>query len=104
MSATRYEWPLVDFAIWAAGGVTVPIYETSSAEQVRWILEDSAAIDLVVENEAHAATVKAVAAEATALRGVYRIEASESDRGVVEELTERAPTFPTPRSGPASPH
>ncbi|PBC39056.1 long-chain fatty acid--CoA ligase [Rhodococcus sp. ACS1] len=94
MSATRYEWPLVDFAIWAAGGVTVPIYETSSAEQVRWILEDSAAIDLVVENEAHAATVKAVAAEATALRGVYRIEASESDRGVVEELTERGADVP----------
>ncbi|GAA3190084.1 hypothetical protein GCM10020255_088680 [Rhodococcus baikonurensis] len=41
MSATRFEWPLVDYAIWAAGGVTVPIYETSAAEQVRWILEDS---------------------------------------------------------------
>jgi long-chain acyl-CoA synthetase len=94
MSATRYEWPLVDFAIWAAGGVTVPIYETSSAEQVRWILEDSAAIDLVVENAAHAATVKSVAADATALRGVYRIEASESDRGVVEELTERGAGVP----------
>ncbi|QSE94467.1 long-chain fatty acid--CoA ligase [Rhodococcus pseudokoreensis] len=94
MSATRYEWPLLDFAIWAAGGVTVPIYETSSAEQVRWILEDSAAIDLVVENAAHAATVKSVAAEATTLRGVYRIEASENDRGVVAELTERGTDVP----------
>ena len=39
MSKTRYEWTLVDFAIWIAGAVTVPIYETSSAEQVQWILE-----------------------------------------------------------------
>ena len=40
MSRTRYEWTLVDYAIWYAGGVTVPIYETSSAEQVEWILSD----------------------------------------------------------------
>ena len=43
MSATRYEWTVVDFAIWFAGGVTVPIYETSSAAQVEWILHDSGA-------------------------------------------------------------
>ncbi|WP_072688643.1 AMP-dependent synthetase/ligase [Rhodococcus marinonascens] len=87
MSATRYEWPLIDFAIWAAGGVTVPIYETSSAGQVSWILEDSAAIHLVVENAAHAATVESVAAEATALRGVYQIDPADEGRGAVAELT-----------------
>ena len=43
MSRTRYEWTLIDFAIWSAGAVTVPIYETSSAEQVQWILSDSGA-------------------------------------------------------------
>ena len=41
MSHTRYEWTLVDFAIWAAGAVGVPVYETSSAEQIRWILSDA---------------------------------------------------------------
>ncbi|MCD2104815.1 long-chain fatty acid--CoA ligase [Rhodococcus erythropolis] len=87
MSATRFEWPLVDYAIWAAGGVTVPIYETSAAEQVRWILEDSEAIDLIVENDAHAATVKDVAAAAPALRTVYQIEVAAGGKGVVEELT-----------------
>ena len=41
MSATSYEWTLVDFAIWFAGGVTVPIYETSSPRQVEWIIRDA---------------------------------------------------------------
>ncbi|MCJ0903789.1 long-chain fatty acid--CoA ligase [Rhodococcus sp. ARC_M6] len=87
MSATRYEWPLIDYAIWAAGGVTVPIYETSAAEQVRWILEDSEAIDLIVENDTHAATVKDVAAAAPALRTVYQIDAPAGGRSAIDELT-----------------
>ena len=41
MARTRYEWTILDFAIWYAGAVTVPIYETSSAEQIQWILQDS---------------------------------------------------------------
>ena len=49
MSRTRYEWTLLDFAIWSAGAVAVPIYETSSAEQVAWILADSGAVALLVE-------------------------------------------------------
>ncbi len=53
MSKTRYEWTLLDYAIWAAGGSTVPIYETSSAEQVEWILSDSGAKAVVVESPAH---------------------------------------------------
>ncbi|MEU6859493.1 long-chain fatty acid--CoA ligase [Glycomyces sp. NPDC046736] len=49
MSATRYEWTLLDYAIWAAGAVTVTIYETSSADQARWILEDSGAVAVIAE-------------------------------------------------------
>ena len=41
MARTRYEWTILDFAIWYAGGAVVPIYETSSAEQIDWILNDS---------------------------------------------------------------
>jgi long-chain acyl-CoA synthetase len=52
MSRTRFEWTLADYAIWSAGGVTVPIYETSSAEQVEWILADSGARALIVETPA----------------------------------------------------
>ncbi|WP_040862825.1 AMP-dependent synthetase/ligase [Nocardia niigatensis] len=53
MSATRFEWSLLDFAIWAAGAVTVPVYDSSSTEQVRWILEDSGAALAVVETARH---------------------------------------------------
>jgi long-chain acyl-CoA synthetase len=49
MSATRYEWTLLDYAIWTAGAVTVPIYETSSADQTKWILEDSGAVAAIAE-------------------------------------------------------
>jgi long-chain acyl-CoA synthetase len=54
MSKTRYEWQLVDFAIWSVGAVTVPVYETSSAEQLRWILDDSEAVAAIVESPGHA--------------------------------------------------
>src|SRR5512139_2227058 len=60
MSATRYEWALCDFAIWTAGAVTVPIYETSSAEQVAWILSDSGASAVFVENERYRGLVEQV--------------------------------------------
>jgi len=53
MSRTRHEWTILDYAIWYAGGVTVPIYETSSVEQIQWILRDSGAVALVVETQRH---------------------------------------------------
>ena len=53
MSKTRYEWTLADYAIWCAGAVTVPIYETSSSEQVAWILSDSGAVAMIAESELH---------------------------------------------------
>jgi long-chain acyl-CoA synthetase len=60
MSKTRYEWTLIDYAIWSVGAVTVPIYETSSPEQVAWILEDSGAVAVFVETDTHRETVAAI--------------------------------------------
>ena len=60
MSRTRYEWTLLDFAAWAAGAVPVPIYETSSAEQVEWIVSNSGIKVLFTETAANAATVAEV--------------------------------------------
>ncbi|GLF94138.1 AMP-dependent synthetase/ligase [Streptomyces yaizuensis] len=79
MSRTRYEWVLLDFAIWSAGAVTVPVYETSSAEQVSWILSDSGAVAALVESEAHAATVGSVRDRLPALRELWQIEAGAVD-------------------------
>ncbi|GAB4053156.1 AMP-dependent synthetase/ligase [Catellatospora paridis] len=67
MSRTRFEWTLIDYAIWACGAVTVPIYETSSAEQVRWILADSGTVGCFTETAAHTATVREAAVDLTRL-------------------------------------
>ncbi|GAA4922484.1 AMP-dependent synthetase/ligase [Nesterenkonia rhizosphaerae] len=53
LSATRYEWVLLDFAIWYAGAVSVPIYETSSVSQIAWILQDSGARTVITETKSH---------------------------------------------------
>jgi long-chain acyl-CoA synthetase len=74
MSRTRYEWTLLDWASWAAGAVPVPLYETSSAEQVQWILSDADVRLLVVETEAHAATVAEVRDRAPSLADVLTID------------------------------
>ncbi|ORB71925.1 AMP-dependent synthetase/ligase [Mycobacterium scrofulaceum] len=75
-SATRYEWAIVDLAILSVGAVTVPIYETSSAEQVRWVLQDSEAVLAFAESDAHAAMVTELTAELPALRRVLHIDGS----------------------------
>ena len=74
LSATRYEWVILDYAILSVGGVTVPIYETSSAEQVRWVLEDSGAVLAFTETEAHAQMVAELGGALPALRKALPIE------------------------------
>jgi long-chain acyl-CoA synthetase len=74
MSRTRYEWTLLDFAIWAAGAVAVPVYETSSAEQVQWILSDADVRLVVVESGAHAETVSRVRPSLPGLEDILVID------------------------------
>jgi long-chain acyl-CoA synthetase len=90
MSRTRYEWALVDFAIWFAGAVSVPIYETSSPSQVAWNLGDSGAVAAFGEAAHHEDVIRqAVTAEGlTALQHVWQLEGQgldalrEAGRGV----------------------
>ncbi|MFG1882072.1 AMP-dependent synthetase/ligase [Micromonospora sp. NPDC049102] len=82
MSRTRYEWTLIDYAIWAAGAVTVPIYETSSAEQAAWVIADSGAVAAVVESGTHADLIAGVHNRLPELTNVWQIE-----QGAVDELT-----------------
>ena len=75
LSRTRYEWTVVDYALWAAGAVTVPVYETSSAEQVEWILNDSGAQAIVVETPAHLEAIGEVLRRLPGVRRTWLIEA-----------------------------
>ncbi|MGV0626629.1 AMP-dependent synthetase/ligase [Mycolicibacter minnesotensis] len=75
-SATRYEWAILDFAILSIGAVTVPIYETSSSEQVRWVMQDSSAVLAFAETDVHAQTINELAAGLPALRRVLTIDGS----------------------------
>ncbi|NGO68116.1 AMP-dependent synthetase/ligase [Streptomyces boncukensis] len=86
LSRTRYEWTLLDFAVWSAGAVTVPVYETSSPEQISWILGDSGAVVCVTETQAHAEAVASVRDRLPQLRQVWRIEPSADDPGAVARL------------------
>lgn len=82
MSATRYEWTLADYAIWYAGAVTVPIYETSSPEQVEWICRDSEAVAIFLEHDRH----ELVFAEARA-QLPQPVREFVFDGGAIAELT-----------------
>ncbi len=76
----------LDYAILAAGAVTVPIYETSSAEQISWILSDSGAVAALVESGKHAELVESVRAGCPDVRHVWQIEPPPGGRGAVDEL------------------
>jgi long-chain acyl-CoA synthetase len=79
LSRTRYEWTVADYAIWAAGAVTVPIYETSSAEQVEWILTDSGAKALIIETAAHLRAATEVLRRLPELTLLWLIDGDGSD-------------------------
>jgi long-chain acyl-CoA synthetase len=74
MSRTRAEWTITDLATWVAGAVPVPVYETSSAEQVAWVLGDSGAVACVVETRAHSELVASVRDTLPALREVWVLD------------------------------
>lgn len=82
MSCTAYEWTLTDYAIWSAGAVTVPVYETSSTHQVEWILSDSGATVAFAQTDEHAKTIEQARAEAPDVKAVWTFA-----NGAVAELT-----------------
>ena len=79
ISRTRYEWTLFDYAIWFAGAVTVPVYETSSADQIEWILRDSGATGVVAEGAAHLARITTVRSGLDHLHHVWTIDDNAVD-------------------------
>ncbi|WP_326656435.1 AMP-dependent synthetase/ligase [Streptomyces sp. NBC_00385] len=83
MSRTRYEWTLFDFALWAVGAQSVPVYPTSSAEQVLWMLHDAEVSAVMVEHEDHSMTIASVIDRLPQLRRLWQLDA-----GAVSELVE----------------
>ncbi len=82
MSRTRFEWALIDFAIWYAGAVSVPIYESSAPSQIEWILSDADCVALFVENAEHNSRFEEIKQGAPLCRQVWQIE-----NGAVEALS-----------------
>lgn len=74
MSKTRYEWTLIDFAIWFAGAVSVPIYESSSSTQMQWILSDSDSVALFLETAEHQERFEAIKSAVPLARQVWRLD------------------------------
>ena len=102
ISKTRYEWTLLDYATWFAGAVTVPIYETSSAEQIAWILADSGARAVVAEGTDHLSRIREVRSGLDQLNHVWSIADNAVDNlvrlgaDISDEELEKRRTTATP--------
>jgi len=97
-SRTRYEWSLLDFAIFEVGAIPVPVYETSSAEQVAWILSDSGAVAAFTELDANTELVESVRDQAAGLKHLWQIEPAgpgpSGASGAIAVLTEAGKDVP----------
>ena len=89
LARTTYEWTLVDFALFYAGAVMVPIYETSSPSQIQWIMEDSAAISLMVESPEHFTRFDEVRGDLPLVREVWQMHL-----GAIAQLTAKGTEVP----------
>ena len=85
LSPTRYEWTVLDFALWSMGAFAVPIYDSSSTEQIEWILADSNARAVVVDTAERAVQVRSVTADL----GIWAI-----DEGLLDTLAEEGRDIP----------
>ncbi|WP_228989418.1 long-chain fatty acid--CoA ligase [Streptomyces sp. DH8] len=104
MSRTRYEWTLFDFALWTVGAQSVPVYPTSSAEQVLWMLHDAEVVAVMVEHEDHAMTVGSVIDRLPRLKRLWQLDAGALDELVAagahikDEVVQRHRRAVTPDS------
>ncbi|GGV04749.1 AMP-dependent synthetase/ligase [Streptomyces spectabilis] len=104
MCRTRYEWTLFDFALWTVGAQVVPVYPTSSAEQVFWMLHDAEVTAAMVEHEDHAMTIGSVVDRLPLLRCLWQLdedavrELGEAGRDLDDEVVHRHRRAVTPDS------
>ncbi|GAA2174950.1 AMP-dependent synthetase/ligase [Agrococcus versicolor] len=79
MSRVRYEWTLIDFAVWYAGAILVPVYETSAPSQIQWILSDAGATRVIVETAEMLSRLDEVQADLPGIGDVWRIDSNHLD-------------------------
>lgn len=84
VARTTYQWTLVDFALFYAGAVMVPVYETSSASQIAWILTDSGAVAIITESPEHTARFAEVKGELPLVRSAWEMQAGDLDTLIAE--------------------
>ena len=84
LARTTYQWTLVDFAIFYAGAVMVPVYETSSPSQIQWILSDSGAVACIVESQDHSARLDEVRADLPLIRSAWSMHLGDLDKLVAQ--------------------
>ncbi|MCH5672186.1 AMP-dependent synthetase/ligase [Streptomyces gilvus] len=89
MARTRYEWTVLSYALWAVGAEVVPIYPTSSRDQVEWMLRDAGCVAVVVEDEQAVMTVGSVCGALPRLRHVWQLDA-----GALAHLVKRGALIP----------
>ena len=77
---TRYEWTLVDFALWFSGAIMVPIYETSSPAQVQWNITDSGATAMIVETPDHFARFDEIRSDVPQIEHVWQLDLGDLDK------------------------
>ncbi|MPY49196.1 AMP-dependent synthetase/ligase [Streptomyces acidicola] len=97
MSRTRYEWTVLDFAVWAAGGQSVPVYATSSAEQIEWIVRDSGVRMVITETTENTEAVRTATAEHPAPPRCWQItpaSAADTAEGALAELADLGRDIP----------
>lgn len=104
MARTRYEWTLFDFALWTVGAQSVPVYPTSSADQVHWMLHDAGVTACVVEHEDHAMTIGSVVDRLPRLKRLWQLDAGAvgelvaAGERIDEEVVQRHRRAVTPES------
>jgi len=99
LARTTYDWTLIDFALFYAGAVMVPIYETSAPAQIHWNLEDSGAIAIIVESPEHAARLDEVRGDLPLIREVWQMNLGavakliDAGKDVADDEVERRRTI-----------
>ncbi len=88
LANTRPEWTYFDFAALSVGATVVPIYQTNSPEECRYVIENSDAKAVIVEDDEQLAKIDEIREQVPKLEHVVRMDGSGGDAISMDELIE----------------